>query len=80
MTSSILEMEPSDWPITKTDRTRERIEIESWFWARWKALLFLFPTVYNTCTQNLYFKISKFGHVTDDVIMTSCDEKFSKKF
>ena len=78
MTSSILEMEPSDWPITKTDRTRERIELESWFWARWKALLFLFPTVYNTCNQN--FKISKFGHVTDDVIRTSCDEKVSKKF
>ena len=70
MTSSILEMEPSDWLITKIDITRQRIEIESWVRARWKALLFVFPTLYNTCAQNLYFKFSNFGHVTDDVIMT----------
>ena len=31
-------MEPCDWPMAKINKTRERIETESSFGARWKAL------------------------------------------
>ena len=64
MTSSVSEIEPSDWLKTKIDITRQRIEVWSWLSARWKALIALFPTVYDTWYQ----KFQNFGHVTADVI------------
>ena len=78
LTSSIQKMEPSDWLNTKIGRTHERFKIGSWFWARWKALLFLFPTVYDTYTQKYFLIFRKFGHVTDDDIILTCVQNFGK--
>ena len=75
-------MDRSDWPITKIDVTFERIEIRSSFWARWKAVMFLFPTVCDTHTpKNSFYEFRKLGHVTDDVIIIgSRDQNWSNFF
>ena len=78
LTSSIRKMEPSDWLNTKIGITYERFEIGSWFWARWKVLLFPFPRYMILIPKNSFLTFRKFGHVTDDVIILTCVQNFGK--
>ena len=42
--------------------------------ARWNAMMLSKPTIYDSQVFMSYFKISIFGHVTDDVIIWSRDQ------